>query len=203
MYRVRNVERHRYRKIPRGNSPSVGLITPRDGIRRGAGCRDLEMVALRGVQLGSASPTSAGAHGRPDGSQWRVVQDTRGPVPGWGRQRRCPSPDSGPSWGKIAARRPKTPGWGGGTQRAMGWVKALSLREDHTRPYQSLHTFAVPYYFAPGRAPGRVHGRVTRTYYARRGRNPIEARNARMPVCHTMHMSFKQASYSAAAWTWP
>ena len=50
MYRVRNVERHRYRKIPRGNSPSVGLITPRDGIRRGAGCRDLEVVALRGTQ---------------------------------------------------------------------------------------------------------------------------------------------------------
>ena len=51
MYRVRNVERHRYRKIPRGNSPSVGLITPRDGIRRGAGCHTTWIVALgRGIE---------------------------------------------------------------------------------------------------------------------------------------------------------
>ena len=49
MYRVRNVERHRYRKIPRGNAPSMWLITPRVGRRRGAGCLDLEVVALRAM----------------------------------------------------------------------------------------------------------------------------------------------------------
>ena len=60
MYRVRHVDRHGYRKTPSGNAPSVGLITPRVGIRRGAGCLDYKFVALRDAPGGMHRPPAPG-----------------------------------------------------------------------------------------------------------------------------------------------
>ena len=48
MYRVRNVERHRYRKIPRGNSPSVGEHNAACGNTQRRRVRTTWIVALGG-----------------------------------------------------------------------------------------------------------------------------------------------------------
>ena len=180
MYRVRHVDRHGYRKTPSGNAPSVGLITPRVGIRRGAGCQRLKVCRCERCAGGNASPTSAGAHGRPDGSQWRVVLGTRRSVQGRGRQSRCPSPDNRHARGRIAAQRRKTL-WGGAGERGHRGRLEPQPVERTTRGRTRVRIpCAVPYYFAPGRAPGRAHGRVTRTYYAGRGHKTSRRRT---PAC--------------------
>ena len=153
MYRVRHVDRHGYRKTPSGNAPSVGLITPRVGIRRGAGCHNLA-CRCEGCDGWNASPTSAGAHGRPDGSQWRVVLGTRRSVQGRGRQSRCPSPDNRHARGKNRGAAPKDTLGGRRGERAPGWVRASTRREDHTRPYQGPHTMCSAVLFRPGSGAG-------------------------------------------------
>ena len=103
---------------------------------------------------GNASPTSAGAHGRPDGSQWRVVLGTRRSVQGRGRQSRCPSPDNRHARGKNRGAAPKDTLGGRRGERAPGWVRASTRREDHTRPYQGPHTMCSAVLFRPGSGAG-------------------------------------------------
>ena len=150
MYRVRHVERHGYRKTPRCNSPSVG--------DHNAACWNTQrrrVLTTWIVAKWNASPTSAGAHSRPDGSQWRVVLGTRRSVyDTQGSSKSVPQPRQQTRAGQNRGAAPKDTLVGRRGERAPGWVRASTRREDHTRPYQGPHTMCSAVLFRPGSGAG-------------------------------------------------
>ena len=111
------------------------------------------IVAL-GVIMGNASPTSAGAHSRPDGSQWWVVRGTRGPAPGGVVKVGSPAQAAGPCGAYHSRGVVPKDTRGGAPRRGEEWVRALSRREDHTRSCKGVRTPFSAVLSRPGSGAG-------------------------------------------------